>query len=47
MTKDEAIEFLKKEGVIFKTNFLDDVVENIIILVMGIALGFGVAKLFF
>lgn len=47
MTKDEAIEFLRKEGMIVKANFMDDVVENVIVLAVGIALGFGVAKLFF
>mgnify|MGYP000116653712 CR=1 FL=1 len=47
MTKDEAIEFLKKEGMIVKTNFLDDLVENLIVLAVGIVIGFGIAKLFF
>jgi hypothetical protein len=46
MTKDEAIEFLKKEGMIVKTNFMDDWKENSLVLLAGVVLGWILKTIF-
>jgi len=47
MTKDELKVAAKAAGLKVRENFMDDAVENLSILAVGVVLGGVIAKLFF
>lgn len=47
MTKDELRYHAKELGVKLKEGFMDDWVENCIILAIGLILGYALTKMFF